>query len=59
MNWFKTFFWMIALSVILVLVGSLFGKGGLIIGLGIALVTNGLAYFTGDKIADTVPKYES
>jgi heat shock protein HtpX len=51
MNWFKTFFWMIALSVILVLVGSLFGKGGLIIGLGIALVTNGLAYFTGDKIA--------
>lgn len=51
MNWFKTFFWMIALSVILVLVGSLFGRGGLIIGLGIALVTNGLAYFTGDKIA--------
>ena len=51
MNWFKTFFWMIALSAILVLVGSLFGKGGLIIGLGIALVTNGLAYFTGDKIA--------
>ncbi|HEY4865511.1 MAG TPA: M48 family metalloprotease [Candidatus Dormibacteraeota bacterium] len=51
MNWFKTFFWMIALSVILVLVGSLFGKGGLIIGLGIALVTNGVAYFTGDKIA--------
>jgi heat shock protein HtpX len=51
MNWFKTFFWMIALSVILVLVGSIFGRGGLIIGLGIALVTNGLAYFYGDKIA--------
>jgi heat shock protein HtpX len=51
MNWFKTFFWMIALSVILVLVGSIFGRGGLIIGLGIALVTNGVAYFTGDKIA--------
>ena len=51
MNWFKTFFWMIALSVILVLVGSLFGRGGLIIGLGIAVVTNGVAYFTGDKIA--------
>jgi heat shock protein HtpX len=51
MNWFKTFFWMIVLSVILVLVGSIFGKAGLIIGLGIALVTNGLAYFYGDKIA--------
>jgi heat shock protein HtpX len=51
MNWFKTFFWMIVLSVILVLVGSVFGRGGLIIGLGIALVTNGVAYFYGDKIA--------
>jgi heat shock protein HtpX len=51
MNWVKTFFWMVVLSILLVLVGSIFGKAGLIIGLGIALLTNGLAYFYGDKIA--------
>jgi heat shock protein HtpX len=51
MNWVKTFFWMVVLSILLVLVGSIFGKTGLIIGLGIALVTNGVAYFYGDKIA--------
>jgi heat shock protein HtpX len=51
MNWVKTFFWMVVLSILLVLVGSIFGKTGLIIGLGIALVTNGLAYFYGDKMA--------
>jgi heat shock protein HtpX len=51
MNWVKTFFWMTVLTIVLVLVGGLFGRGGLIIGLGIALVTNGIAYFYGDKMA--------
>jgi heat shock protein HtpX len=51
MNWVKTFFWMTVLTIILVLIGSLFGRTGLIIGLGLALVTNGAAYFYGDKLA--------
>src|SRR5437660_8998625 len=51
MNWAKTFFWMTVLTIVLVLVGGLFGRGGLIIGLGVALVTNGIAYFFGDKMA--------
>ena len=51
MNWVKTFFWMTVLTVILVLVGSLFRPGGLYIALGLALVMNGGAYFFGDKAA--------
>src|SRR2546430_1258157 len=51
MNWVKTFFWMTVLTVLLVLVGSIFGKYGLYIGLGLALVMNGSAYFFGDKAA--------
>jgi heat shock protein HtpX len=51
MNWLKTFFWMTVLTIILVLVGSIFGRYGLFIGLGIALVMNGSAYFFGDKAA--------
>ena len=51
MNWVKTFFWMTVLTIILVLIGSFFGRAGLIIGLGVALVTNGIAYFYGDKLA--------
>jgi heat shock protein HtpX len=51
MNWVKTFFWMTVLTIVLVLIGGLFGRGGLILGLGIALVTNGIAYFFGDKVA--------
>ena len=51
MNWAKTFFWMIVLTVILVLVGGLFGRAGLILGFAIALMTNGAAYFFGDKMA--------
>ena len=51
MNWVKTFFWMTVLTVILVLVGSIFGRGGLFIGLAFALVMNGTAYFYGDKLA--------
>ena len=38
MNWVKTFFWMTVLTVLLVLVGSFFGQGGLYLGLGLALV---------------------
>jgi heat shock protein HtpX len=51
MNWVKTFFWMTVLTVVLVLVGSIFGRAGLFIGLGLALLTNGLAYFWGDRMA--------
>jgi heat shock protein HtpX len=51
MNWVKTFFWMTVLTVVLVLVGSIFGRGGLFIGLAFALVMNGAAYFYGDKLA--------
>jgi len=51
MNWVKTFFWMTVLTVLLVLVGSFFGQGGLYLGLGLALVLNGSAYFFGDKAA--------
>jgi heat shock protein HtpX len=51
MNWIKTFFWMTVLTIVLVLIGGLFGRGGLVIGLGVALVTNGIAYFFGDKMA--------
>jgi heat shock protein HtpX len=51
MNWVKTFFWMTVLTVVLVLVGSIFGRAGLFIGLGLALLTNGLAYFWGARLA--------
>jgi heat shock protein HtpX len=51
MNWVKTFFWMTVLTVVLVLVGSFFGRGGLVIGLGVALVSNAIAYFAGDRMA--------
>src|SRR5215472_13275091 len=52
MNWVKTFFWMTVLTVILVLGGSLlFGRAGLVLGLGLALVMNGAAYFFGDRMA--------
>jgi heat shock protein HtpX len=52
MNWVKTFFWMTVLTVVLVVGGSLlFGRVGLVLGLGLALVTNGAAYFFGDRMA--------
>jgi heat shock protein HtpX len=52
MNWFKTFFWMIVLTVVLVIGGGLlFGQTGLVIGLLLALVMNGVAYFYGDRMA--------
>jgi heat shock protein HtpX len=52
MNSIKTFFWMTVLGLILVVGGSLlFGRAGLVLGLGLALVMNGAAYFFGDKMA--------
>jgi heat shock protein HtpX len=40
-----------ALSALILFVGSLFGRGGLLVALVIALLTNGIAYFYSDKIA--------
>jgi heat shock protein HtpX len=52
MNWVKTFFWMTLLTLVLVVGGNLvFGQAGLFLGLGLALVMNGAAYFFGDKMA--------
>jgi heat shock protein HtpX len=52
MNWVKTFFWMTVLTLVLVLGGGLlFGRTGLVLGLGLALVMNGTAYFFGDRMA--------
>ena len=52
MNWIKTFFWMTVLTVVLVVGGNLlFGRMGLVLGLGLALVMNGTAYFFGDRLA--------
>jgi heat shock protein HtpX len=52
MNWVKTFFWMTILTILLVVGGNLLlGRAGLILGLGLALVLNGAAYFYGDKLA--------
>lgn len=52
MNWVKTFFWMTVLTLVLVIGGSLlFGQTGLVIGLSLALVMNGAAYFLGDRMA--------
>ena len=52
MNWVKTFFWMTVLTLVLVIGGNLlFGQTGLVIGLGLALLTNGAAYFFGDRMA--------
>src|SRR5436309_932177 len=52
MNWFKTFFLATLLTLILVIGGSLlFGRTGLVLGLGLALVMNGAAYFFGDRLA--------
>jgi heat shock protein HtpX len=52
MNWFKTFFWMAVLTVILVGAGGFFfGRSGLVIAFLIALMGNGVAYFFGDRMA--------
>jgi len=52
MNWVKTFLWMTVLTLVLVVGGELlFGRTGLILGLLVAIVMNGVAYFFGDKMA--------
>jgi heat shock protein HtpX len=52
MNWVKTFFLATVLTLILVIGGNLlFGRVGLVLGLGLALVMNGSAYFFGDRMA--------
>jgi heat shock protein HtpX len=47
----KTFILLAALGGLVMGIGSLFGQGGLIIGLGIALVFVGASYWFSDKIA--------
>src|SRR5215471_10140448 len=52
MNWVKTFLWMTILTLVLVIGGELlFGQTGLVLGLGLALVMNGTAYFFGARMA--------
>jgi heat shock protein HtpX len=52
MNQLKTAFWMVLLTVLLVLVGRfLAGDTGTVIALGIGVVMNGVAYWFSDKIA--------
>ncbi len=52
MNWVKTFFWMTILTIVLVIGGNLLlGRAGLVLGLGLAVLMNGTAYFFGDRMA--------
>src|SRR2546429_1696898 len=52
MNQLKTAFWMVLLTVLLVLVGRvLAGTGGMVIFLAFAVVMNGVAYWFSDRIA--------
>jgi heat shock protein HtpX len=52
MNQLKTAFWMVALTVILVLIGRFFfGPTGTIVFLVLAVVMNGAAYWFSDKLA--------
>ncbi len=50
-NTVKTGLLLAALAVLAVGIGRLFGPTGMVVGLGIALLSNGTAYFFGDKIA--------
>jgi heat shock protein HtpX len=51
-NMFKTTFLLTALTLLLLLIGRAFGgQNGMVIALGIAVVTNFIAYFFSDKIA--------
>jgi heat shock protein HtpX len=51
-NNLKTAFWMVALTLLLVVVGRLVaGPVGMIVAFGIALVMNGVAYWFSDKLA--------
>jgi heat shock protein HtpX len=52
MNQLKTAFWMVALTVLLVLIGRFFfGATGTIVFLGLAIVMNGVAYWFSDRLA--------
>ena len=52
MNNLKTAFWMVLLTVLLVVVGRLVaGDVGMVVTFGLALVLNGVAYWFSDKIA--------
>jgi heat shock protein HtpX len=51
MNGLKTALLLGAMSAFVLLVGSLFGRGGLLIALVVALGLNGYAYFNSDRIA--------
>ncbi|WP_436777053.1 zinc metalloprotease HtpX [Yinghuangia sp. YIM S09857] len=50
-NGLKTAVLLGGMSALILLIGSFFGRTGLIIGLVVALLTNGYAYFNSDKIA--------
>ncbi|HSA50048.1 MAG TPA: zinc metalloprotease HtpX [Yinghuangia sp.] len=50
-NGLKTAALLGGLSALILLIGSFFGRTGLIIALAIALLTNGYAYFNSDKLA--------
>ncbi|GAA1286376.1 zinc metalloprotease HtpX [Pseudonocardia aurantiaca] len=51
MNGVKTAVLLGGLSALVLLVGSLFGRGGLVIALFVAIGVNGYAYFNSDKLA--------
>src|SRR5436189_802225 len=52
MRVFRTTFLLVALTLLLMLIGQVFGgRGGMTIALGFAVVLNALAYFFSDKIA--------
>ena len=52
MNNIKTAFWMVLLTVILVVVGRVVaGDAGMLITFGLAVVLNGVAYWFSDRIA--------
>ena len=51
LNGLKTALLLGAMSALVLLVGSLFGRGGLLIALVVALGINGYAYFNSDRLA--------
>ena len=52
MNQLKTAFWMVLLTVLLVLIGRFWlGNNGMYLFLGLAVVMNGVAYWFSDKMA--------